>query len=60
MSDQFADWLEGRRARRSSRRHDGSVPFGIEISPLYAMDAAELEGQAPSRPGLVEGPLHLK
>jgi len=58
MSDQFADWLEAAGAK-VERRHDGSVPFGIEISPLYAMDAAELKAKLP--PGLVvEGPLHLK
>jgi UDP-N-acetylglucosamine/UDP-N-acetylgalactosamine diphosphorylase len=58
MSDQFADWLEAAGAR-VERRHDGSVPFGIEISPLYALDAAELKSKLP--PGLVvEGPLHLK
>jgi UDP-N-acetylglucosamine/UDP-N-acetylgalactosamine diphosphorylase len=58
MSDQFADWLEAAGAR-VERRHDGSVPFGIEISPLYALDAAELKSKL--TPGLVvEGPLHLK
>ena len=58
MSDQFADWLEAAGAR-VERRHDGSVPFGIEISPLYALDAAELKTKL--APGLVvEGPLHLK
>ena len=59
MSDQFADWLEAAGARRSSAGHDGSVPFGIEISPLYALDAAELKSKL--EPGLVvEGPLLLK
>ncbi len=60
MSDQFADW-----SRRPCRSQVGrtatmaQVPFGIEISPLYAMDAAELKSKLP--PGLVvEGPLHLK
>ncbi len=58
MSDQFADWLEAAGAK-VERRHDGSVPFGIEISPLYALDAAELKSKL--TPGLVvEGPLHLK
>ena len=58
MSDQFADWLEAAGAK-VERRHDGSVPFGIEISPLYALDAAELKTKL--APGLiVEGPLHLK
>ncbi len=58
MSDQFADWLEAAGAK-VERRHDGSVPFGIEISPLYAMDAAELKSKL--TPGLVvDGPLHLK
>ena len=58
MSDQFADWLEAAGAR-VERRPDGTVPFGIEISPLYAMDAAELKAKL--TPGLVvEGPLFLK
>ncbi len=41
MSDLFADWLEQAGAT-VPRRPDGSVPFGIEISPLFALDAAEL------------------
>ncbi len=58
MSDQFADWLEAAGAK-VERRNDGSVPFGIEISPLYALDAAELKSKL--APGLVvEGPLYLK
>jgi UDP-N-acetylglucosamine/UDP-N-acetylgalactosamine diphosphorylase len=57
MSDQFADWLE-RAGARVARRADGSVPFGIEISPLYALDAAELKAKV--EPGLdVNGPLYL-
>ncbi len=57
MSDQFADWLEAAGAR-VERRSDGSVPFGIEISPLYALDAAELKAKL--EPGLVvDGPLLL-
>jgi UDP-N-acetylglucosamine/UDP-N-acetylgalactosamine diphosphorylase len=58
MSDQFADWLEAAGAK-VERRHDGSVPFGIEISPLFALDAAELKSKL--APGMVvEGALHLK
>ncbi len=58
MSDQFADWLEAAGAH-VARRSDGSVPFGIEISPLYALDAAELKAKL--APGLVvEAPLYLK
>ena len=58
MSDLFADWLEGAGAD-VPRRPDGSVPFGIEISPLFALDAAELKAKL--APGLVvEGPLYLK
>jgi UDP-N-acetylglucosamine/UDP-N-acetylgalactosamine diphosphorylase len=57
MSDQFADWLELAGAR-VLRRSDGSVPFGIEISPLFALDAEELKAKL--EPGLkVEGPLYL-
>jgi UDP-N-acetylglucosamine/UDP-N-acetylgalactosamine diphosphorylase len=58
LSDLFADWLEQTGAR-VQRRADGSVPFGIEISPLYALDAAELKAKL--APGLVvEGPLELR
>jgi UDP-N-acetylglucosamine/UDP-N-acetylgalactosamine diphosphorylase len=57
MSDLYANWLETAGAQ-VPRRADGSVPFGIEISPLYALDAAELKRKLP--PGLVvEGPLYL-
>jgi UDP-N-acetylglucosamine/UDP-N-acetylgalactosamine diphosphorylase len=58
MSDLFAGWLEAAGAT-ILRRGDGAVPFGIEISPLFALDAAELKGKIP--PGLiVEGPLYLR
>jgi UDP-N-acetylglucosamine/UDP-N-acetylgalactosamine diphosphorylase len=58
MSDVFADWLE-RAGARVHRRPDGSVPFGIEISPLFALDAEELKSKL--EPGLVvEGPLYLR
>jgi UDP-N-acetylglucosamine/UDP-N-acetylgalactosamine diphosphorylase len=58
MSDQFGAWLESAGAD-VPHRSDGSVPFGIEISPLYALDAAELKRKL--APGLVvEGPLLLK
>jgi UDP-N-acetylglucosamine/UDP-N-acetylgalactosamine diphosphorylase len=57
MSDLFGDWLE-RAGATVARRPDGSVPFGLEISPLFALDAAELKAQL--EPGLVvEGPLYL-
>lgn len=57
MSDLFAGWLE-RAGATVPRRPDGSVPFGIEISPLFALDSAELKGKLV--PGLVvEGPLYL-
>lgn len=57
MSDVFADWLE-RAGAFVTRRPDGSVPFGLEISPLYALDAAEVKSKL--EPGLnVEGPLYL-
>jgi UDP-N-acetylglucosamine/UDP-N-acetylgalactosamine diphosphorylase len=57
MSDLFGDWLE-RAGAIVPRRADGSVPFGLEISPLFALDAAELKTKI--EPGLVvEGPLYL-
>ena len=57
MSDQFANWLEQAGAT-VPRRPDGSVPFGIEISPLFALDAAELKSKI--EPGMVvERPIYL-
>ncbi len=58
MSDQFGDWLEQAGAV-VPRRPDGGVAFGIEISPLFALDAAEL--RAKIEPGLVvERPIYLR
>lgn len=58
MSDLFAGWLENAGAT-VPRRADGTVPFGIEISPLFALDAAELKRKI--EPGMaVEGPLYLR
>jgi UDP-N-acetylglucosamine/UDP-N-acetylgalactosamine diphosphorylase len=58
MSDVFAGWLESAGAR-VVRRSDGSVPFGIEISPLFALDPNELKAKIPT--GLaVEEPLYLR
>jgi UDP-N-acetylglucosamine/UDP-N-acetylgalactosamine diphosphorylase len=58
MSDLFAGWLESAGAR-VSRRSDGTVPFGLEIGPLYALDAEELRGKVPA--GLVvEGAMYLR
>ncbi|GAC1465173.1 MAG: UDPGP type 1 family protein [Isosphaeraceae bacterium] len=57
MSDQFADWLE-RAGANIARRPDGSVPFGLEISPLFAQDSSELKSKI--EPGLnVEGPSYF-
>ncbi len=57
MSDVFADWLE-RAGATVPRLGNGSVPFGLEISPLFALDAAELRSKL--EPGfVVEGPLYL-
>lgn len=58
MSDQFGNWLELAGAE-VPRRPDGSVPFGIEISPLFALDATELKSKV--EPGLVvERPIYLR
>jgi UDP-N-acetylglucosamine/UDP-N-acetylgalactosamine diphosphorylase len=58
MSDQFGNWLEQAGAV-VPRRPDGSVPFGIEISPLFALDATELKSKI--EPGtVVERPLYLR
>jgi UDP-N-acetylglucosamine/UDP-N-acetylgalactosamine diphosphorylase len=58
MSDLYAGWLEHAGAI-VLRRSDGSVPFGIEISPLFALDAAEVKSKL--EPGVVvEGPVYLK
>lgn len=58
MSDQFGNWLEQAGAV-IPRRPDGSVPFGIEISPLFALDANDLKSRI--EPGLViERPIYLR
>ena len=58
MSDLFGNWLEQAGAR-VPRRADGSIPFGIEISPLFALDAQELKSKL--EPGLVvERPIYLR
>jgi UDP-N-acetylglucosamine/UDP-N-acetylgalactosamine diphosphorylase len=58
MSDQFASWLEQAGAS-VPRRADGTVPFGIEVSPLFALDAAELKSKI--EPGLViDRPIYLR
>jgi UDP-N-acetylglucosamine/UDP-N-acetylgalactosamine diphosphorylase len=58
MSDLYAGWLEHAGAT-VPRRSDGTVPFGIEISPLFALDAAELKSKI--EPGMVvEGPVYLR
>ena len=58
MSDQFADWLEAAGAQ-VTRGSGGSVNFGIEISPLYALDAGELKTKI--TPGtVIDGPTLLQ
>jgi UDP-N-acetylglucosamine/UDP-N-acetylgalactosamine diphosphorylase len=58
MSDLFGNWLEQAGAS-VPRRSDGSIPFGIEISPLFALDAQELRSKI--EPGLViERPFYLR
>ncbi|MDG3002598.1 UDPGP type 1 family protein [Paludisphaera mucosa] len=58
MSDLFGGWLEQAGAV-VPRRGDGTVPFAIEISPLFALDAHELKSKI--EPGLViERPIYLR
>lgn len=58
MTELYADWLETAGAR-VARRADGTVAFDLEISPLFALDAAELKGRI--RAGtVVDRPLHLR
>jgi UDP-N-acetylglucosamine/UDP-N-acetylgalactosamine diphosphorylase len=58
MSDLFGNWLEQAGAI-VPRRPDGTIPFGIEISPLLALDAQELKSKI--EPGLVvDRPLYLR
>jgi UDP-N-acetylglucosamine/UDP-N-acetylgalactosamine diphosphorylase len=58
MSDLYGNWLEQAGAR-VPRRADGSIPFGIEISPLFALDAQELKAKL--EPGfVVERPVYLR
>jgi UDP-N-acetylglucosamine/UDP-N-acetylgalactosamine diphosphorylase len=58
MSDEFGSWLEQAGAI-VPRRPDGSVPFAIEISPLFALDPLELKSKV--EPGfVVERPVYLR
>lgn len=58
MSDLFGGWLE-QAGVSVPRRGDGSIPFAIEISPLFALDAHELKSKI--EPGLVvERPIYLR
>jgi UDP-N-acetylglucosamine/UDP-N-acetylgalactosamine diphosphorylase len=58
MSDLFGNWLEQAGAT-VPRRPDGSVAFGLEISPLFALDAQELRSRI--EPGLVvERPIYFR
>jgi len=57
MSDLFAGWLE-HAGVKVPRHSDGSIPFDIEISPMFALDAAELKAKLP-RDVVVDGPLYL-
>jgi UDP-N-acetylglucosamine/UDP-N-acetylgalactosamine diphosphorylase len=58
MSDLFGNWLEQAGAT-VPRRSDGSIPFAIEISPLFALDAQEL--RAKLEPGFkLERPIYLR
>ncbi len=57
MTELFAGWLENAGAT-VHRAGDGSIPFPVEISPRFALDAAELKAKLP--PGLeVAGPTYL-
>jgi UDP-N-acetylglucosamine/UDP-N-acetylgalactosamine diphosphorylase len=58
MSDQFGNWLEQAGAV-VPRRPDGSVPFGIEISPLFALDATELKSKI-EQGMVIERPTYLR
>lgn len=58
MSDLYGNWLEQAGAT-IPRRSDGSIPFGVEISPLFALDAQELRSKI--EPGfIVERPVYLR
>lgn len=58
MTNLFGGWLEAAGVK-VPRRPDGGIPFSLEISPLYALDAAELKARvAPDL--VVDGPLHLR
>jgi UDP-N-acetylglucosamine/UDP-N-acetylgalactosamine diphosphorylase len=58
MSDLFADWLE-QAGVKVPRHANGSASDPIEISPLYALDAAELKHKLPAGM-IVEGPVDLR
>ncbi len=58
MSDLYAGWLE-RAGVQVPRRADGTVPFGVEISPLFALDPDELRSKI--KPGVeINAPVYLR
>jgi UDP-N-acetylglucosamine/UDP-N-acetylgalactosamine diphosphorylase len=57
QSDLFADWLAGAGVK-VPRRADGSAAVALEVSPLFALDAAELAAKV-DRSLRVEGPTYL-
>jgi UDP-N-acetylglucosamine/UDP-N-acetylgalactosamine diphosphorylase len=58
MSDLFGSWLEQAGAV-VPRRPDGSIPFAVEISPLYALDTYELKAKVEAGT-VVERPIYLR
>ncbi len=57
MSDLYAGWLEQIGAQ-VTRRPDGTVPFGVEISPLLALEPSDLKGKV-SADLVVDRPCYL-
>jgi UDP-N-acetylglucosamine/UDP-N-acetylgalactosamine diphosphorylase len=57
LSDLAADWL-GKAGVTVPRRPDGAAAVPLEVSPLFALDAAELDARV--RPGtVIEGPRYF-
>ena len=57
MSALYADWLAGAGVQ-APRDRDGRPAHPIEISPLFALDAAELAARGPKGMNL-DGPVYF-
>jgi UDP-N-acetylglucosamine/UDP-N-acetylgalactosamine diphosphorylase len=58
MTELFATWLEAAGAT-IQRDINGSIPFPIEISPLYALSGTDLKSKGKAAGLVIDGPIYL-